>query len=158
MRSCADNSPKIERRSGLDRRKRKTAILSKYWLMGKRSVVRREEDRQKPYRLDRHSHKILSVILLVIMLSILDAALTLVLISHGATEINPIMAYFLNHGPLVFFWSKYLLTCTCLFIILVNTNYYIFGNKIRVKIVFVFFVPPFLLVITWELYMIMFML
>ena len=134
------------------------SILSRYWLTGRREAVRRQADRQKPYGIDRHSSKTLAAILSIIALSILDGEFTLFLISHGASEMNPVMAYFLDHGPLAFFGAKYLLTCSCLVFILLNANSYLFGTKLRGKILFVLLAIPFALVIKWQLYIIFFIL
>lgn len=130
---------------------------NKYWLMGRRSGVRREEDRQKSYRIDRHSLDTLTAVLLLVVLSILDAMLTLFLVSHGAAEVNPVMAYFLNHGPLAFFSAKYVFTCASVLVILMHTHYYLFGTKVRVKTLFVVFAIPLALVVKWELYLMLFM-
>jgi hypothetical protein len=40
----------------------------------------------------------------------LDAVLTVVLLSHGATEINPVMALFVPHNLLGFVLAKFALT------------------------------------------------
>ncbi|MBN1931121.1 MAG: hypothetical protein JW786_05880 [Desulfobacterales bacterium] len=152
------NSPNAERRSGVDRREKNATIFSRHRLMGKRTRPRREEDRQRSYRTDRHSSKTLVAILLIISLSILDAILTLYLISHGASEMNPIMNYFLDHGPLAFFGAKYLLTCAAAVLVLLNKNIFLFKTKMRVKILFALFLIPFILVIHWELYLILFVL
>jgi hypothetical protein len=151
-----DDQTNCDQRSGADRRKNTPPIFSKYWVTGRRAALRREEDRQRPYRLDRHGVKTFLLILLIIMLSISDALLTLYLIDHGASEINPLMAYFLSHGPLVFFAAKYFLTCTAIIIVLFNKNMYLFNTKIRVKILFFLFLIPFALVVNWELYLILF--
>ncbi len=129
---------------------------NKYWLMGRRSGVRREEDRQRSYRIDRHSLDTLTAVLLLVVLSILDAMLTLFLVSHGAAEVNPVMAYFLNHGPLAFFSAKYVFTCASVLVILMHTHYYLFGTKVRVKTLFVVFAIPLALVVKWELYLMLF--
>ena len=76
-------------------------------MLGKRSKVRRSEDRQKFHILERHGPKALAAILLIIMLSVLDAFFTLYLISKGASELNPIMNYFLEQSPIVFFGVKF---------------------------------------------------
>jgi hypothetical protein len=131
-------------------------IPNKYWLMGRRSGVRREEDRQKSYRIDRHSLDTLTAVLLLVVLSILDAMLTLFLVSHGAAEVNPVMAYFLNHGPLAFFSAKYVFTGASVLVILMHTHYYLFGTKVRVKTLFVVFAIPLALVVKWELYLMLF--
>lgn len=153
MNSVPCKLPSFERRSGYDRRHRQLGILSKYWLTGRRAAARREEDRQRAYRIDRHSSRTLAVILLIVMLSIIDAILTLHLVDRGATELNPVMDYYLGHGPLAFFWVKYLLTSAALIIILTNKTAYLFNTKFQVKILFVVFLVPFVLVIQWELYL-----
>jgi hypothetical protein len=153
MDSVPDKLPYFEKRSGYDRRHRKLGILSKYWLTGRRAGVRREEDKQRAYRIDRHSSRTLAVILLIVMLSIIDAILTLHLVDRGATELNPVMNYYLGHGPLAFFWVKYMLTSAALIIILTNKTAYLFNTRFQVKILFVVFLVPFVLVIQWELYL-----
>jgi hypothetical protein len=158
MNSFADNSQNLIRRSGLDRRKGKMPIFSKYWLAGRRTAPRREEDRKRFYKIDRHSGRTLAAILIIIALSILDALLTLHLTYHGAREVNPIMAYFLNHGPLQFFGVKYLLTCASVIILLFYKNAYLFKTKVRAKILFIVFAIPFALVVQWEVYLILFVL
>ncbi len=66
-------------------------------LFGRRNIVRRFDDyHQTSYRHDHYSLKIFSIIISIILLSITDAVLTLYLIRHGASEINPIMEHFLK--------------------------------------------------------------
>ncbi len=153
MNSIPSKLLPFERRIGYDRRHRKLGILSKYWFTGRRAAVRRKEDKQRACRIDRHSYRTLAVILLIIILSIIDAILTLQLVDRGATELNPVMNYYLGHGPLTFFWVKYLLTSAALIIILTNKTAYLFNTRFQVKILFVVFLVPFVLVIQWELYL-----
>jgi hypothetical protein len=153
MTFVANNFSVIDRRSGLDRRKRHLPIFSKYWLTGKRAVVRRKEDRKRPYRIDRHSARTGIAVILIVTLSVIDAVLTLDLVSRGATELNPIMAYYLGRSPLAFFSVKYLLTWAGVVLILLNKSSYLFNTKIQVKILFIIFIIPFVLVVQWELYL-----
>jgi hypothetical protein len=154
MNSVPGKLPSFERRSGYDRRHRKLGILSKYWFTGRREAVRREEDKKREYKVDRHSSKTLAVILLIVMLSIIDAILTLHLVDRGATELNPVMDYYLGHGPLAFFWVKYMLTSAALILILTNKTAHLFNTRFQVKILFIVFLIPFVLVIQWELYLV----
>jgi hypothetical protein len=158
MGSFADNSINPQRRSGLDRRKEMIPTFGnwKYWLTGRRAYPRREEDRQKPYGTDRYDGKTFAAILTIIILSTLDAILTIYLISRGATEVNPIMDYFLAYGPLKFFGVKYFLTCASIILLLVNKNVYLFKHRIRTEIVFTTVVVLFALVVLWETYLIFF--
>jgi len=142
-----------ERRSGFDRRNGRKSILSRYRLAGKRSRPRRRADRQKAYFLDRYSYRTFLIILAIVLLSILDAALTLHLISHGASEINPVMAYFLRHGPTAFFIAKYTLTAFSIVVILIYGNNFLFGTRLRVKLLFLAALAPFSVVVLWEIFL-----
>ena len=59
---------------------------------------------------------------LVLVLSVVDALLTLLLIDEGAQELNPVMAYFLTFGPSIFLLAKYLITAASV-VIVVLLNY-----------------------------------
>lgn len=145
----------FERRSGVDRRKGNRQIFfSKHLFAGNRESVRRREDRKESYSIDRYSYKLLMLILLIIFLSMCDGVLTLILLDKGAVEINPVMAYSLNHGPMVFFGVKYLLTTFSLLIILIHSNTYLFQTRLRTKALFGMIIIPFLLVIYWEFFLI----
>jgi len=102
-----------------------------------------------------HSPKTLAVILLIILLSIADAYLTLDLISRGAVELNPIMAYYLNHSVLAFFGTKYLLTCASIIVILFIKDFYLFRTRVQGKILFVFHLIVLTSVVKWELYLLL---
>ena len=156
MSTLTNNSYMPERRCGSDRRKGKLSIFVTHWLAGKREVARRAEDKYKLYKIDRYGSKILVAVLSCILLSLLDTILTLFLISRGAVEINPLMAYLLKYGGFVFFGVKYLITCTCLVIILLYKNCHLFGTKIQAKIFFILLAIPYALVVNWELYLIFF--
>jgi hypothetical protein len=150
------NSYMPERRCGSDRRKWKISIFATHWLSGNRKLARRAEDSQKPYKIDRYGSKALVAILICILLALLDTTLTLFLISRGAVEINPFMAFLIEQGAFVFFAVKYLLTCTCLVFILLYKNSYLFGTKYQAKALFILFAIPYALVVNWELYLIVF--
>jgi len=143
-----------ERRRGADRRHRTPPLWSKFWLTGRRTHMRRKEDRQQSFRIDRHSFRTLAAVMSIVILSITDGMLTLYLVEHGASEVNPLLAYFLERGPLSFFGFKYFLTCACIVLVLVNKDIYLFRTTFRIKVLFIVFMIPFLLVIIWELYLI----
>lgn len=104
---------------------------------------------------DTHSPKTLIVILSIILLSITDAYLTLHLTSQGAVELNPLMAYYLDHGPLTFFGMKYLLTCASIIVILMIKDLYLFNTKVQGKAVFLFHLVVLISVVKWELYLLL---
>lgn len=104
-----EDSP-ANQRSGDDRRRRGLPRLRYLFLGGRRRGVRRLTDARRVFILDRYSPRLFAAMMGIIVLSILDAALTLYLVAHGASEINPVMNYFLQKGPVVFMTAKYLFT------------------------------------------------
>ncbi len=90
-----------ERRLSSDRRIRTVRSI----LYGSFNPRRRHMRRSGPVRLrdlDWHHPQWLAVGMLIIVLSCIDAALTLVLVSHGAYEVNPLMAPLIGDSTLAF--------------------------------------------------------
>jgi hypothetical protein len=94
---------------------------------------------------------VFAAVLCIICLTIVDAYLTLDLVSRGAEELNPIMAYCLERSPLAFFTVKYLVTCASIMMILSIKEIYIFGGKIRCEALFAFFIIALASVVQWQL-------
>jgi hypothetical protein len=113
-----------------------------------------EVEMQRACIAETHSPKTLAIILLIVLLSITDAYLTLDLISRGAVELNPIMAYYLNHGALAFFATKYLLTCASIIVVLIIKDLYLFRTRVQGKILFIFHLIVLTSVVKWELYLV----
>ena len=109
-------SDKTDRRSGNDRRDRKRFNIRELFVYGRRENIRRQEDIREIFHVDRYSTALFGAIVAILFLSVMDAFLTLFLIDHGAVEINPLMAYYLNIGPLTFIVVKYLLTSLSVFV------------------------------------------
>ena len=85
-----------ERRATADRRRRPTPMFSRYVLWGgRRRHVRRDEEREGAF-VDVHGPWTLLVVLAIIALNVLDAFFTLLFLSHGGTELNPIVAVMLE--------------------------------------------------------------
>ena len=108
-----------ERRSGQDRRDNQRPIWGRIITRGSRAHARREEDRQRIMTFDRYPRPLIIAVLTVLAMSLLDAFLTLILISQGASELNPVMHYFLGHGPEIFLLVKYGLTALSVMIIVI---------------------------------------
>jgi hypothetical protein len=107
--------------------------------------------KQVQENIDSYSSKTFAMILLIILLSIADAYLTLHLVNRGAIELNPIMAFYLDRGPLAFFGMKYLLTCAAVILILSAINVPLFGTRIQGKAMFTVSLAAFALVVQYEL-------
>lgn len=146
----------MERRQLADRRSRPTPPLGKFWLRGRRRGPRRVAEKQTNYFVDRYSPATLFIVLTIVALSILDAFFTLYLIEHGAAEINPVMAHFLELGPAAFLAAKYMLTISSVILLLIYKNVFIFRSRLRASVLFAVFMGIFLAVVLWEVYLILF--
>jgi hypothetical protein len=98
-----------ERRNGPDRRRRTFYSLF-YGSFNPRRRSPRRTDARSLRDLDWHQPQWLAVATLIVVLSCVDAALTLSLMEHGAYEVNPIMAPIVGGSALVFTLIKVGLT------------------------------------------------
>jgi len=150
--SCQSSSN--EKRRGTDRRTNNRARLKYLVFNGRRVCSRRDEDRRKAFIFDRYNQKLFLAITTILILSILDAVLTLVVIQRGATELNPVMAYFLEHGMPTFIVAKYTLTSIGVFVLLIFKNVFLTKIKIYTHSLFPCVIFVFSVVIAWELFLI----
>jgi hypothetical protein len=144
----------IGRRTGRERRTKRFGDLRWFLKTGRRRHVRRQADRRRLHMLDYYPPKLFLVLVVVLLLSIIDALLTLWLVDNGAVEINPVMAYYLKLGPNIFMATKYMIT-VCVVTIGVLLNYscvrftrFNFGQILHV------FAGCFVMVVAWELFLI----
>ena len=143
-----------EKRLGIDRRTDNKARLKYLLFNGRRERSRRNEDRGKVVIFDRYNQRLFLAITTILILSTLDALLTLVVIQRGAKELNPVMAYFLEHGTLTFVVAKYVLTSIGVLILLVLKNVFLTKIKIYTHSLFPCVIVVFIIVIVWELFLI----
>jgi Domain of unknown function (DUF5658) len=82
-----------------------------YW-HGARNPRRRAGRRATDHRpvVDWHSPRLFIPVFAILVLSALDAGLTVTLMRHGAAELNPVMAWFLPHNLVGFALTKIALT------------------------------------------------
>ncbi len=151
--SGPSQQPNGGNRRGQDRRTNQRARLKYFLFNGRREQIRREEDSRKVLFFDRYSPKLFAAIAAILMLSIFDALLTLILIDKGSTELNPVMAYFLQHGMLPFIVVKYLLTSIGVVILLIFKNVFLTRAKIYTHSLFPVVIFAFAAVIVWELFL-----
>jgi hypothetical protein len=142
-----------EKRSQPDRRKNKLSMRSLLF-GGRRETLRRYEDRQNFFYVDRYRQSLFGVIVLILFLSVIDAILTLFLINHGAIEINPIMAFYLEVGPYTFLFVKYALTSVGLVVLVIFRNIFLKPIKIHVGSFIYFILLAFLGVVSWQIFLI----
>jgi hypothetical protein len=98
-----------DRRNAADRRKRTLYSLF-YGSLHPRRRNSRRTDARSLRDLDWHPPQWLAVAVLIVVLSCVDAALTLTLLNQGAYEVNPIMAAIVGGSALVFTLVKVGLT------------------------------------------------
>jgi hypothetical protein len=148
-------APSENQRSGDDRRRPGLPRLRYLILGGRRRAVRRSSDTRRIFLLDRYSPKLFATMMGIIALSLLDAALTLYLVSHGASEVNPVMNYFLQKGPTAFMAAKYLFTCMAvvIFVVLAN-NVLPWPGKLAPQRLYTFALLAFGGVVAWEILLI----
>jgi Domain of unknown function (DUF5658) len=126
-RSDEPQSVSVERRNRADRRSRTLLAL----LTGGWQARRRNPRRHEPSRLgsvDWHAPQWFAAALVVLLLSAADTFLTLVLVHHGAIEVNPIMAPLVIGGGRGFAFLKLGLTASAVMVLVMLTRVPTFGR------------------------------
>jgi hypothetical protein len=128
-----------ERRSGVERRQ---VSLAAYWygsLNPRRRAGRRASDLHYPV-VDWHSPRVLALVITILGLCVLDGVLTVLLISNGATEVNPVMAKFVPHDLGMFAAVKLSLTALGVGVLVACSRMRLFraipGEALLVAVVF----------------------
>jgi len=86
-----------EKRQTPDRRRRATPMLSRYVIRGRRRAARRADEQERIY-VDRPGPWVIAAGVILVGLSLVDAYITLGILSEGGEEINPLMRAVLNLG------------------------------------------------------------
>jgi len=87
-----------DRRRREDRRSQSRPGVRCFLLGGRRKSARRGSDQKEFIYVDQYHPSLLVAIMLLAILSISDGLFTFHPIERGATEENPVMAWFLTHG------------------------------------------------------------
>lgn len=120
-----------ERRKNVERRKVSfLAHMNTRSDRHRRRSSRRECDRYN-YYVDWYGPRLLLTILALLLLSVIDATLTLYLLSQGAVELNPVMDWLIRFNPQLFILVKLGLTGFGAVVLLGHFNFRIF-RKVRV--------------------------
>ncbi len=121
-------SPETVERRNLGERRSQTvrALVAGGWHARRRNMRRAEPARVG--FVDWHASRWFAAALIVLLLSMADTLLTLVLVQHGAIEVNPLMEPFVvGNGP-AFAFLKLALTATAVLILVVLTRVRTFGR------------------------------
>lgn len=112
-----------ERRAGRDRRARPTPMLSTRALLGgRREACRRGNERWGNF-VDKHGWMLFLVVSSVVALSVLDALFTVLFLSHGAVELNPVVEAALDRGLWMFLTVKSLGIGVCVTFLTLTKNF-----------------------------------
>ena len=134
-----------------NRRSKPTSPLTASSFFGKRKNIRRDEDHLTQPYVDLYSFSSVLAVLVTLALSVADAIFTLKLISLGASELNPLMDFLLQLGPIPFLTVKYILTGACLLFFLVNENRTVFWGRLKIKLLLAFSLLLYFVLIFYEL-------
>ena len=144
----------LDRRSGRDRRQRGIPSVRDLLVYRRRRTLRRAEDRRRFALLDHYGASTGVAFTAVLVLSVTDAFLTLFLLSRGAVEVNPVMAYFININEHAFIWVKYGLTVLGVVIVLLLNYAFMQRFRLHVRRLLNCFVLIFALIVAWEIYLV----
>jgi hypothetical protein len=126
--SDAANASRVtDRRNAPDRRMRTLYSLA-YGSFNPRRRGPRRTDARSVRDLDWHHPQWLAVSMLIVVLSCVDAALTLTLLAHGAYEVNPIMAPIVGGSALLFTLVKVGLTASGVVLLTLAARMRAFGR------------------------------
>ena len=148
-----EDTARLEKRSGEDRRKGSRSPLGRLFWNGRRKSIRRAADKKRLVALDHYSPSLFIGIVLVLSLSLLDALLTLILLSRGARELNPVMEYYLSHGPHTFLSVKYGLTALAVILIVLLNDVLIARYRWGTGFLLHLFAACFGSVVIWQFYL-----
>jgi hypothetical protein len=140
---------------GADRRQRILPPLRYLFYQGRRRQIRRQADHHRILLLDHYSSTLFATMVLILAFSVMDAYLTLWLVDRGATELNPVMAYFLTHGPAVFIGAKYLFTSLSVVILVLFSHVFLCRVGIYIRSIITSILMLFSSVIAWEVYLLL---
>ncbi|HEV3022014.1 MAG TPA: DUF5658 family protein [Pirellulales bacterium] len=144
-------TPDADRRAGPDPRQTPTSIWDTLACAGERIWNRRAADRLYPYFVDRFPPATLVSIVLLLALTILDGVLTLHLVEVHCRELNPLMGYLLERGPMPFLLGKYVLTAAGLPVLLIFKHFRLFGTHFRVGYLIGVFLLLYACLITYQI-------
>ena len=143
-----------DRRSGIDRRKQAGITVRLFVGDGNRTMIRRQEDRDRIFFVDQYSPVLFATIVAILFLCVIDTLLTLYLLKHGAHEINPIMVYLLKISPHALFIFKYALTCVATFCLFMFRAVIIRKFNVSTHSLLQLIAWIYVAVVAWELYLV----
>jgi len=139
-----------ENRELKDRRSRPTRCLSRYTLKGRRRAARRDNESSN-YYVDRYEMRYLLLIGLILVLCVLDCALSYKIHGWGGSEVNSLAAGLIDGSPVRLLLFKLGLSLTGLVILLLHKNFKLL-DWIKTGDVIVFILAIYLVLSFYEVF------
>jgi hypothetical protein len=116
-------SVSMDRREGVDRRRRPTRWISRYAIWGgRRKGGRRPGDRKNIY-VDRYGPGVLVLVLAILALNVLDAYFTVLYLEKGGRELNPLVRWIMGLHPDAIFFVKSGVIGLCLVVLCIHKTF-----------------------------------
>jgi len=122
------HSHQPHRRSGERRQARLLSFFYGFY-RAQRAGDRRNVRVAQPSYVDIHDAFTYALVLMIMLFCVADAYLTLLLIEHGARELNPILAWALEKDALLFYGTKYSLTTISVVLLIQHKHFMFFGIR-----------------------------
>lgn len=106
-------------------------LLYGAFVHARRRGPRRRTDTEA-YYVDWYDSRLFGVVIGIFLFSCVDALFTLMLLSLGAEEVNPLMAALIEHDVQTFVGTKLVITGVGLVFLVIHTSFWI-GGAIRVS-------------------------
>lgn len=141
----------LERRNIVDRRRARSVEINlrRLGFGGRRRTCRRANDQHCSCS-DSYEPRFLFITVAIILLSSLDATLTLILLKQGAVELNSVMATLIDTGEQEFINAKIALTAVSVVPLVAYKDHRMF-NLIRVGSVLVMLLGGYATLVVYEL-------
>lgn len=142
-----------DNRIGNDRRQLTWRTFLFGYLRSRRRVHRRSAETNTHF-IDWHHPWLFFLATGIMLLSSVDAFLTLQLLARGAMEINPVMAAVLGHGQFVFAVSKMLLTGAGILVLVFLSRFRLF-NLMRTGVLLTYLFSVYACLVCYEFLLIL---
>ena len=115
----------FEQRELTDRRRPRYKSLLHFIHKGRRVNARRQIEAEQGYYTDRYEKWVGFSVIVITLMSMLDAFFTVNILDRGGIEVNPFMSALLAINTQAFFIGKFVVTVVCLLFALVHINFHV---------------------------------
>lgn len=153
LQPAAGEDTAAGQRRQADRRRWPTSPWDALRLWGRRTRVRRREERRGAFFVDQFDAPTLAFTVAVLVLSLVDGVLTILLLDLNSEEANPLMRLLLQRGKCEFLLGKYVLTAAGLPFLVVFKNWPLFGSWFRVGYLLPILAAMYLILLAYQLHL-----